>query len=532
MPLKWWQRAVFYQIYPRSFADSNGDGIGDLDGVTSHLDYLNGGADSLGIDAIWLNPINPSPLADWGYDVSDYCGIHPDLGDLAAFDRLVAAAHRRGIRVIVDLVPNHTSNQHPWFVESRSSAANPKRDWYIWVPGKPDRAPNNWQSTFGGSAWKFDASTRAWYLHMFLEQQPDLNFRNPEVVEAIHDVIRFWLDRGADGFRIDVIAGLIKDAQLRDNPIRAATDPDIPWHAKGTQDPLYSHDRPEVHEIIRGFRRVSESYGAADSDDRILVGETWPREHERLADFLRPDELQLAFNFRFLLARYDASRFRAAIEQTERSFGSGAWPTWTLSNHDFPRHVSRYAREGDPDARARAAAVMLLTLRGTPFIYYGEEIGMRDASIPADRKLDPVGRDGCRSPMQWSAARNGGFSTNDKTWLPSGDFQTVNVARQLNDPHSMLSLYRRLIQLRKQTPALIEGTYREFKTAPEDCLVFHRETPAQHIIVALNMSNEPREIKNPAGKILLSTIIDRAGESIASPLRLATNEGVILDASS
>ncbi len=272
MPLKWWQRAVFYQIYPRSFADSNGDGIGDLDGVTAHLDYLNDGtANSLGIDAIWLNPINPSPLDDWGYDVSDYCGIHPDLGDLAAFDRLVSEAHRRGIRVIVDLVPNHTSNQHPWFVESRASAANPKRDWYIWVPGAPDRPPNNWLSTFGGSAWKYDAATRSWYLHMFLEQQPDLNFRNPEVIEAIHAVIRFWLDRGADGFRIDVIAGLIKDDKLRDNPIRAATDPDIPWHSKGSQDPLYSHDRPEVHDIIRGFRRVSDSYGSA-SDDRILVG--------------------------------------------------------------------------------------------------------------------------------------------------------------------------------------------------------------------------------------------------------------------
>ena len=531
MPLKWWQRAVFYQIYPRSFADSNGDGIGDLDGVASHLDYLNGGANSLGIDAIWLNPINPSPLADWGYDVSEYCGIHPDLGDLAAFDRLVAAAHRRGIRVIVDLVPNHTSNQHQWFIESRSSAANPKRDWYIWVPGSADRPPNNWNSTFGGSAWKFDATTRAWYLHMFLEPQPDLNFRNPEVVEAIHDVIRFWLDRGADGFRIDVIAGLIKDAQLRDNPLRSATDPDIPWHAKGTQDPLYSHDRPEVHDIIRGFRRISESYGGGDSDDRILVGETWPREHERLADFLRPDELQLAFNFRFLLARYDASRFRAAIEQTERSFGAGAWPTWTLSNHDFPRHISRYSREGDADARARVAAVMLLTLRGTPFIYYGEEIGMRDATIPADRKLDPVGRDGCRSPMQWSAERNGGFSTNETTWLPCGDFKAVNVARQLNDPHSTLSLYRRLIHLRKQTPALVEGTYREFKTAPEDCLVFHRETPTQHLIIALNMSNQPRELKTPVGKILLSTTVERTGELIASPLHLAPNEAVILNAS-
>jgi alpha-glucosidase len=530
--LRWWQRAVFYQIYPRSFADSNADGIGDLDGITAHLDYLNdGAANSLGIDAIWLNPINPSPLEDWGYDVSDYCGIHPDLGDLAAFKRLVVEAHRRGIRVIVDLVPNHTSSQHPWFVESRSSATNPKRDWYIWVPGNPDRVPNNWQSTFGGSAWKFDSSTRAWYLHIFLEQQPDLNFRNQKVVDAIHNVIRFWLDRGADGFRIDVIAGLIKDAELRDNPIRTADDPDNPRRVKGSQDPLYSHDRPEVHDIIRGFRRVSDSYADSATDDRILVGETWPRDQERLADFLCPDELQLAFNFRFLLAHYDARRFRAAIEQTERSFGPGAWPTWTLSNHDFSRHISRYSRDGDGEARARLAAVMLLTLRGTPFIYYGEEIGMRDSIIPAVRKRDPVGRDGCRSPMQWSGERNGGFSTNDATWLPSGDFAAVNVARQINDPHSMLSLYRRLIRLRKQTPALLEGTYRRFDDAHEDCLIFHRETPSQHLIVALNLATEPRKIKTPSGKILLSTTVERDNESVASTLKLAPNEGVILDIS-
>jgi alpha-glucosidase len=500
-----------------SFADSNGDGIGDLDGVTAHLDYLS----ALGIDAIWLNPINPSPLDDWGYDVSDYCGIHPELGDLAAFDRLLAEAHRRGIRVIVDLVPNHTSNQHPWFIESRASRGNPKRDWYIWVPGSPDRAPNNWQSTFGGPAWKYDPATASWFLHTFLEQQPDLNFRNPEVVDAMHDVIRFWLDRGADGFRIDVVANMIKDAELRDNPIRDATDPDIPWHAKGTQDPLYSHDRPEVHDVIRGFRRVSDSY-----HQRILVGETWPREHERLADFLLPDELQLAFNFRFLLARCDASRFRAAIEQTERSFGLGAWPTWTLSNHDFPRHISRYSRDGDGEARARVAAVMIFALRGTPFIYYGEEIGMRDAAIPADRKLDPVGRDGCRSPMQWTDAPAGGFSISANTWLPCGDFKAVNVARQLNDPLSMLSLYRRLIQLRKSTPALVEGSYRVFEGAPEDCLVFHRDTPQQHLIVALNFTAEPREIDLKAGKILLTTVPNRSNVA-KSPSMLAPNEGVI-----
>jgi alpha-glucosidase len=520
MDLQWWQRGVFYQIYPRSFADSNGDGIGDLDGVTAHLEYLK----DLGIDAIWLNPINPSPLEDWGYDVSDYCGIHSDLGDLAAFERLIAEAHRRGIRVIVDLVPNHTSDRHPWFVESRSSRENPKRDWYIWVRGTPDRPPNNWQSTFGGSAWKYDAVTLSWYLHMFLEQQPDLNFRNAEVAAAMNDVIRFWLDRGADGFRIDVVAGLIKDDMLRDNPIRATTDPDVPSYAAGTQDPLYSHDRPEVHEIIRGFRRVSDSY-----EERILVGETWPREQERLADFLRPDELQLAFNFRFLLARYDARRFRAAIELTEKSFGAGAWPTWTLSNHDFARHISRYSRGGgDGDTRARVAAVMLLTLRGTPFIYYGEEIGMRDAAVPADSKRDPVGRDGCRSPMQWSDARNGGFSTGVTTWLLCGDFESVNVARQEGDPKSMLSLYRRLIRLRKSTPAILEGSYRAFEGAPEDCLVFHRDTAAQHIVVALNFTDEPCEIAVPAGKILFSTI-ERGGDHAKSMLTLAANEGVIVE---
>ncbi len=521
----WWQRAVFYQIYPRSFADSNGDGIGDLDGVTAHLDYLNDGTpNSLGIDAIWLNPINPSPLDDWGYDISDYCGIHLDLGDLTAFDRLVAQAHRRGIRVIVDLVPNHTSNQHPWFVESRASRANPKRAWYIWIAGPPDRAPSNWQSYFGGSAWKYDPATASWYLHTFLEQQPDLNYRNPEVIEAIQGVIRFWLDRGADGFRIDVIQGLIKDDQLRDNPVRVKRDADIPWYAEGSQDPLYSSDRPEVHEIIRGLRRVTDSY-----EQRMMVGETWPREQERLADYLRPDELQLGFNFRFLLAHYDARRFRAAIELTEKTFGPGAWPTWTLSNHDFPRHISRYSHDGDGDARARVAAVMILALRGTPFIYYGEEIGTRDAEIPAAFRRDPVGRDGCRSPMQWSSAPNGGFSASATTWLPCGDFKAVNVARQLNDPHSMLSLYRRLIQLRKSTPALVQGSYRAVDSAPEDCLVFHRDTPAQHLVVALNFAAEPREIELPAGKILLSTIAARPAGSTKSPLTLAANEAVIVE---
>ncbi|HYB89773.1 MAG TPA: alpha-amylase family glycosyl hydrolase [Candidatus Binataceae bacterium] len=525
MSLHWWQRAVFYQIYPRSFADSNGDGIGDLDGITSRLDYLNDGTErSLGIDAIWLNPINPSPLSDWGYDVSDYCGIHPELGTLESFDRLVAQAHRRGIRVIVDLVPNHTSDQHPWFIESRSSRTNPMRDWYIWQPGSPSRPPNNWQSVFGGSAWKFDERTGEHYLHMYLEGQPDLNYRNRKVLEAMQDVIRFWLGRGADGFRVDVVAGLIKDKQLRDNPLRTQTDPDIPWYAEGTHLPIYSNDRPEIHDIIRGFRRAVDEFG-----DRMMVGETWPNEQSRLADYVRPDELHLGFNFRFLLARYDAMRFRAAIAETERTFGPGAWPTWTLSNHDFPRHVTRYANGGDGHARARVAAVMLMALRGTPFIYYGEEIGMPDAGIPADRQLDPVGRDGCRTPMQWSDAENGGFSTAARTWLPCGDYRSTNVARQTGDPHSMLALYKRLIRLRKSTPALAEGTYRSIASVPQDCLAFVRETVSQRVLVALNLSAEPRELRVEPGRLILSTNPARADESIGGALELAADEAAIVD---
>ena len=305
MPRHWWQEAVFYQIYPRSFADANGDGIGDLDGIAAHLAYLA----ALGIDAIWLSPINPSPLKDWGYDVSDYCDVHPDLGTLASFDRLIAEAHRRGIRIVLDLVPNHTSDQHRWFLESRSSRANPKRDWYIWHPGRDGGPPNNWKGTFGGSAWEFDAVRGEWYLHSFLREQPDLNYRNPEVVEAMHNVIRFWLDRGADGFRVDVIAQMIKDAQFRDNP-EVPAGQQLSQLERLAYEQRYSSDQPEVHDIIRGFRRVLDGYR-----DRMMVGEVWPRDPRSLADYLRADELQQAFNFRFLFSPWKASAFRSRIEE-------------------------------------------------------------------------------------------------------------------------------------------------------------------------------------------------------------------------
>ncbi len=526
MARAWWQDAVFYQIYPRSFADANGDGIGDLDGITAHLDYLNdeatGSGTSLGVDAIWLSPINPSPLKDWGYDVSDYCDVHPDLGTLASFDRLIAEAHRRGIHIVLDLVPNHTSDQHRWFLESRTSRTSTKRDWYIWRRGRDGNPPNNWKSTFGGSAWEFDAASGEWYLHSFLREQPDLNFRNREVVAAMHDVIRFWLDRGVDGFRVDVIAQMIKDAQFRDN-IEVPAGQQLSQLERLAYEQRYSSDQPEVHDIIRGFRLVLDGYR-----DRMMVGEVWPREQRSLADYLRADELQQAFNFRFLFSPWQASAFRSRIEEVEAILGAEAWPTYTLSNHDFPRHFTRYGAE-NTEARARLAAVLLLTMRGTPFIYYGEEIGMRDVAIPADRKRDPVGRDGCRTPMQWNPSRNGGFTTASRAWLPIGDYHDINVARELGDESSMLALYRRMIHLRKTNRALSEGTYRSEAKAPDDCLIFHRESATKHVMVALNFADAPRRIVVPRASIRLSTDSTHGNESISGDLELGPNEALILE---
>ncbi len=526
----WWQTAVFYQIYPRSFADSNGDGIGDLDGITAHLDYLNDGTGrSLGIDAIWLSPINPSPLKDWGYDVSDYCGIHPELGDLASFDRMLAEAHRRKIRIILDLVPNHTSDRHPWFVESRSSRHNPRRDWYIWVAGEPDRPPNNWLGAFGGPAWEYDAATASWYMHSFLKEQPDLNYRNPEVVEAMHAAIAFWLDRGVDGFRVDVISYLMKDAALRDNPPRTDSSIFTRRDPQGLQLHLYDQELPETHDVIRSFRGVLDRYR-----DRMMVGEVWVREQRALAEYLRPGQIQLAFNFRFFMCPWEAAAFRNVIEETEHILPpkAGAWPTYTLSNHDFPRHISRYQNGAETEARARAAIVMLLTVRGTPFLYYGEELGMRDGNVPFFAARDKVGRDLCRTPMQWSAGRNGGFTVSDNPWLPVGDCAAINAEQQRDDDKSMLSFYRRLIRLRKKIRALLDGTYRTLP-APDDCLAFCRERQdergAQAVMVAINFAGAARRFDSPSGTILVSTIEGREGESIGATLSLAANEAVIIE---
>jgi alpha-glucosidase len=527
MAPEWSRRAVFYQIYPRTFADSNGDGIGDLDGITEHLDYLNDGTDrSLGIDALWLSPINPSPLQDCGYDVADYCGVHPQLGDLAAFDRLIREAHRRGIRIILDLVPNHTSDQHPWFAESRASRTSLKRDWYIWKPGPPDRPPNNWVSIFGGPAWKYDGASGEWYLHLFYEGQPDLNYRNPQVVTAMHEAIRFWLARGADGYRVDVLSALVKDAAFRDNPPLEHFDRGAMTDVALKQRHLHDVDQPEVHEIVRGFRRVLEEFGG----DRVMVGEVWARDQASFALYLRADEAHQAFNFRFLFCPWEAASFRAQTDEVERVFPPGSWPTWTLSNHDFPRHITRYGGGGDENARARLAAVMLLGLRGTPFLYYGEEIGMCNAEPPRDRWRDPVGRDGCRTPMQWSGAAYGGFTrAGARPWIDCGDFASVNVARQMDDPASMLSLYRRMIRARRSIPALSDGAYRAVEDPPADTFVFVREATGSRAMIALNFSAEARDVRLPQGRIALSSHPSREPGTAGGATLLAPNEGLVVE---
>ncbi len=386
----WWRGGVIYQIYPRSFQDTNDDGIGDLRGIISRLDYLNDGSDrSLGVDAVWLSPTFPSPMKDFGYDVSDYRGVHPDFGDLAAMDELIAACHQRGLRLLLDFVPNHSSDQHPWFVESRSSRSNPKRDWYYWRDAAPGGGPpNNWLSAFGGGAWEWDDATRQYYLHSYLKEQPDLNWRNPEVVAAMHDVLRFWLRRGVGGFRIDVMGMVLKDPQMRDNPPDPSWTPESGLPQRASQIWQYNRNWPEVIDAVRGIRRVLDEF-----PERMAVGEVFGPP-ETLAWYLGGealDGLNLAFNFHLIggygapHTRWQAAAFRELIDDAQRALPPGAIPAYVLGNHDQPRLVSRYGREAAP-----AAAVLLLTLPGTPFVYYGEEIGMADVPIDEARAQDPA----------------------------------------------------------------------------------------------------------------------------------------------
>jgi alpha-glucosidase len=520
----WWKSAVLYQIYPRSFQDSDGDGVGDLAGIRARLPHLT----ELGVDALWLSPIFASPMADFGYDISDYTAIDPLFGTMANFDALLAEAHARGLKVILDFVPNHTSDRHPWFLESRSSRANAKRDWYIWRDPAPGGGPpNNWFSEFGGSAWQLDEATGQYYYHAFLKEQPDLNWRNPQVVAAMHDVMRFWLKRGVDGFRLDAVWHLIKDDRFRDNPINPDYRPADPPHHRHI--PIYSGDRPEVHDALREMRQVIDEF-----PDRLMIGELY-LPFERLMAYYGRDltGAHLPFNFALLTAPWHAREIAKLVDDYEAALPKGGWPNWVLGNHDRPRVLSRVGA-----AQARVAAMLLLTLRGTPTLYYGDEIGLPQAAISPERVQDPfeknvpgfgLGRDGCRTPMQWDASRFAGFSSVEP-WLPlTEDFARRNVASERGDPGSLYNLYRRLIALRRAHAALATGSYRPV-AAQGDVFAYIREQGGEHFLVALNFGAEPASVALPEGEgtVVLAALGGRNGERVRGRLNLVGNDGVLI----
>ena len=523
----WWKEGIVYQIYPRSFADSNGDGVGDLPGITSRLDYLQ----DLGVDGIWISPIYPSPMKDFGfgYDVSDYRSIDPVFGTMAEFEELVRQAHARGIRVIMDMVMNHTSDQHPWFVESRAGKDSPKRDWYLWHPGKPDgRPPNNWLSVFGGSAWQKDEKSGEYYLHLFDHSQPDLNWRSPGVKAAMMDIWRYWLDKGVDGFRLDVAHLLVKDPAFPDNPTRFGFTP-------------YSRQRheahsnlPETHEVWKEFRKLLDSY-----PDRMAVAEA---ELDGLGAEgyygSGEDELHLAFNFQLFWKRWKAAAVQDAVLDWHRRIPERGWPCWVLSNHDFSRHVSRWSAGSHTDARAKVAAALLLTLRGTPFLYYGEELAMRKAFIPRREVVDPpgvrywplyLGRDGLRTPMQWDTGPTAGFTTG-KPWMrlaPEAD--RLNVELESKDERSVLRWYKRLIKLRRATPALTLGSFQPWFEKPKSILAYTRAHEGQVVSVLLNFSRFSGSVDLPAGSHeVLAATHREAGAALSGKLKLQGDEALVL----
>lgn len=524
----WWKTGVIYQIYPRSFQDSNGDGIGDLPGIINRLDYLQW----LGIRAIWISPIYPSPMVDFGYDVADYTDIHPIFGSMDDFDRLLAEAHNRDMKIILDFVPNHTSDQHPWFMESKRATSSSKRDWYIWKDAKPDGSPpNNWRSVFGGDAWEWDAAARQFYYHAFHKAQPDLNWRNETVQEAMYDVMRFWLDKGVDGFRVDVMWHIIKDDLFRDNPAN-------PEYKEGHNEyeqllPVYSTDQPEVHAIVGKMRQIADEYG-----EKVVIGEVY-LPIQKLMEYYGPENngAHMPFNFLLLRLPWVAPEIAAAIDQYEGALPTEGWPNWVLSNHDNPRIASRVG-----DGQARVAAMLLLTLRGTPTVYYGDEIGMRDVAIPLEEQQDPQGlnmpdkdlsRDPSRTPMQWSSDTFGGFSS-AKPWLRIDTrYPRVNVEQQQADPFSMLTLYRKLIQLRNNEPALHHGRYTPVYSN-EQLIAYRRDLEgSDSFFIMLNLTSRPCRYSQPAsdtlkGEVIISTSPELEGADIGQNIYLSGDEGIVV----
>ena len=489
---QWWQNAVFYEIYPRSFADSNNDGVGDLKGITSKLDYLK----DLGVDAIWISPCFPSPQVDFGYDVSDYENIDPMYGTLADFDVLASEGKKRGIHIILDFVVNHSSDQHPWFLDSKSSRTSAHRDWYIWRDGKgPGEPPNNWVSGFGGSAWKFDPATNQYYYHYFYAEQPDLNWRNPAVKDAMFDVTRWWYKRGVAGFRLDAVDTLFEDPNLQDNPI---TRPGQNAFGDPFEKNKYNTKLPEVHDILRGLRKV------ADEHDAVLVGETWTADVAELNQYYGEgnNELQLPMDFLFTMVnKLSPAEFRKQIAAVNAASG---WPTFVISNHDIVRSYDRYGDGQHNDQIAKLMAALYLTLRGTPIMYYGEEIGMKTTPPTSKEDVrDPIGRtgwpkekgrDGERTPMQWDSGENAGFSKGTP-WLPvPPTFKTHNVADESKDPDSVLVFYKNVLKLRHTNPALTDGTYTAINESDANVLSYLRVYKDHGVVVALNMSDAPQKV--------------------------------------
>ncbi len=523
----WWKNGIIYQIYPRSFQDSGNDGIGDIPGITDRLAYL---AD-LGIDAIWLSPIYPSPDVDFGYDVSDYCDIDPKFGRMEDFERLVENAHRYNIRIILDLVLNHSSDQHPWFVQSRSSRNNAFRDWYLWRdPNSKGGPPNNWQSVFGGPGWEWDEPTGQYYFHMFYKQQPDLNWRNPAVREALLNVFRFWCEKGVDGFRLDVFNAYFKHAEFPNNPSK------IGLRGFDRQEHIYDVDQPELIPLLQDIRKILDAY-----PQRYAVGETFLGSAGRAEKYCQPGLLHATFNFDLAHARWNAAKMKKAVLGWENSLPRESWPTQVLNNHDVKRSATRFSRDENDD-RLKMAALMLLTLRGTPYLYYGEEIGMRDIPISRKQILDPIGkrfwpfyigRDGCRSPMQWDADDNAGFSQT-QPWLPvHQNYPQRNVEKQQQDAGSLLNFYKAVIRLRRDQPALQCGDFRALELAEKDVFAYLRRRGDEALLVVLNFSARRLEVTLDSAlqgcrlELLLSSRRAGAAAMQAGRLSLEAQEGAV-----